>query len=154
MEYLMTYGWAILIIAIVMAALFSLGGFSKASLSPTACIAVSGYECTGASLIGNTLTATLEQFTGTSWSGVSFYLYNSSITPTSCPTGPSAGVFLGSNSSISLPSDTASVQAFTVATNPLALGTAYSGTIWAVYTPAGSSTSQCAQIAAVSIKVT
>ena len=36
MEYLMTYGWAILIIAIVLGALFSLGVFSSANLSPRA----------------------------------------------------------------------------------------------------------------------
>jgi len=32
MEYLMTYGWAILIIAVVLGALFSLGVFSGSSL--------------------------------------------------------------------------------------------------------------------------
>jgi hypothetical protein len=36
MEYLMTYGWAILIIAIVLGALFSMGVFSSANLSPKA----------------------------------------------------------------------------------------------------------------------
>ncbi|MDE1851514.1 MAG: LamG domain-containing protein [Candidatus Micrarchaeota archaeon] len=36
MEYLMTYGWAILAIAIVMVSLYSLGIFNAASLQPTA----------------------------------------------------------------------------------------------------------------------
>ncbi len=36
MEYLMTYGWAILIIAVVLAALFSLGVFNTANLGPRA----------------------------------------------------------------------------------------------------------------------
>ena len=36
MEYLMTYGWAILIIAIVLVALFSLGVFNSANFSPRA----------------------------------------------------------------------------------------------------------------------
>lgn len=36
MEYLMTYGWSILIIAIVLAALFSLGVFSNSNLGPRA----------------------------------------------------------------------------------------------------------------------
>ncbi len=36
MEYLMTYGWAILIIAIVMVALFSLGVFNSANFTPRA----------------------------------------------------------------------------------------------------------------------
>ena len=34
MEYLMTYGWAILIIAVILGALFSLGFFNSASLAP------------------------------------------------------------------------------------------------------------------------
>ena len=34
MEYLMTYGWAILIIAVVLGALFSMGFFNSASLAP------------------------------------------------------------------------------------------------------------------------
>jgi len=45
MEYLMTYGWAILLIAIVLAALFSLGVFSSSSLIGTACVASSGFLC-------------------------------------------------------------------------------------------------------------
>ena len=36
MEYLMTYGWAILIIAVVLGAIYSLGLFNGASLSPRA----------------------------------------------------------------------------------------------------------------------
>ncbi|MEM3202167.1 MAG: hypothetical protein QXY21_00685, partial [Candidatus Micrarchaeaceae archaeon] len=36
MEYLMTYGWAILIIAVVLGALFSLGVFNPMSFAPKA----------------------------------------------------------------------------------------------------------------------
>lgn len=36
MEYLMTYGWAILIIAVVLGVLFQLGVFSSASFTPRA----------------------------------------------------------------------------------------------------------------------
>ncbi len=36
MEYLMTYGWAILVIAVVLAALFQLGVFNPSNLSPRA----------------------------------------------------------------------------------------------------------------------
>jgi len=45
MEYLMTYGWAILIIAVVLGALFSLGVFSGSSLIGNACIAGPGFLC-------------------------------------------------------------------------------------------------------------
>ena len=36
MEYLMTYGWAVLIIAVVLAALYSLGVFNSATWGPRA----------------------------------------------------------------------------------------------------------------------
>ena len=45
MEYLMTYGWAILIIAVVLGALFSLGVFSSGALLGTACVAGPGFQC-------------------------------------------------------------------------------------------------------------
>ncbi len=44
-EYLMTYGWAILIIAIVTGAFYSMGAFSTALSGPSACIAITGYLC-------------------------------------------------------------------------------------------------------------
>lgn len=44
-EFLMTYGWAILIIAVVLGALFRLGVFSSSSLSGTSCVPTSGYLC-------------------------------------------------------------------------------------------------------------
>ncbi len=44
MEYLMTYGWAILIIAVVLAALFELGVFNQQGVQ--ACIAQQGFVCT------------------------------------------------------------------------------------------------------------
>ncbi|MGC8652322.1 MAG: hypothetical protein ACP5UH_03690 [Candidatus Micrarchaeia archaeon] len=65
MEYLMTYGWAILIIAIVIAALFSLGVFSSASYMGTTCIAESGFLCSKPVLSGTTLTLTLGQYSST-----------------------------------------------------------------------------------------
>ena len=48
MEYLMTYGWAILVIAVVLSVLFELGLFSGKSLSTSACIATPAYLCAGA----------------------------------------------------------------------------------------------------------
>ncbi len=47
MEYLMTYGWSILIVAVVLAVLFSLGVFNANSGGGTsACIPLSGWQCT------------------------------------------------------------------------------------------------------------
>ena len=46
MEYLMTYGWSILIIAVVIASLIELGVFNSASTAPSSCIATTGFSCT------------------------------------------------------------------------------------------------------------
>ena len=69
MEYLMTYGWAILIIAVVLAALFELGVFNGSNLAPQACIAQAGFQCT--SLIYNSLgiSFTFGQTTGQDYYG-------------------------------------------------------------------------------------
>ena len=45
MEYLMTYGWAILIIAVVLAILFSLNVFSGNGSAGTSCIGRPGFSC-------------------------------------------------------------------------------------------------------------
>ncbi|MBI4021546.1 MAG: hypothetical protein HY369_04850 [Candidatus Aenigmarchaeota archaeon] len=44
MEYLMTYGWAILIVIIVAAVLFSLGVFDPATYTTTAAVGFSGFN--------------------------------------------------------------------------------------------------------------
>ena len=51
MEYLMTYGWAILVIAIVLVALYALGVFNGSAFLHPSCIASSGYICTNQSAI-------------------------------------------------------------------------------------------------------
>ncbi len=54
MEYLMTYGWAILIIAIVLVSLFELGIFGSSSLSGNgSCIAQTQFLCTKPILASN-----------------------------------------------------------------------------------------------------
>lgn len=66
MEYLMTYGWAILVIAVVLAILFSIGVFSGGSFLGTSCIAASGYLCQNPVIFhtGNALTFTFGQNNG------------------------------------------------------------------------------------------
>ena len=62
MEYLMTYGWAILIIAVVLGALFQLGVFNSTSLLGSACIAQSGFYCSNPVLsTSGVLTVTVGQ---------------------------------------------------------------------------------------------
>ncbi len=50
MEYLMTYGWSILVIAIALVSLFELGFFNASSGAPSVCIAETGFLCTETNL--------------------------------------------------------------------------------------------------------
>jgi len=107
MEYLMTYGWAILIIAVVLGALFSLGVFSGTSLLGTTCIASSGYYCSGLVLHGGTLSFTFGQNTGVNWAAANvFFLPSGSAPPSSVPgscVAPfSSGIYSGQTVTVSL----------------------------------------------------
>ena len=62
MEYLTTYGWVIIIIAIILLALFELGVFNLGG--PNDCIAQSGYVCTNPVYTSNVVSFTLGQDTG------------------------------------------------------------------------------------------
>ena len=53
MEYLMTYGWAILIIGVVLAALYELNVFTPSSYVANICTMPSGFTCIGDSIYGN-----------------------------------------------------------------------------------------------------
>jgi len=83
MEYLMTYGWAILIIAVVLGALFSLGVFSGSSLLGTSCVASPGYYCQNPVLVGNTLTFSFGQNTGATEYNAIIYVDPQSQSPSS-----------------------------------------------------------------------
>lgn len=65
MEYLMTYGWALLIIAVVLAALYYLGVFSTIGITGTSCVTSSGFLCTQPTLTtSGALTFNFGQSTG------------------------------------------------------------------------------------------
>ena len=64
MEYLMTYGWAILIIAIIGAALFALGLFNGSSGVPNRCSAKPGFTCANPSYGSNGISVTIGQDSG------------------------------------------------------------------------------------------
>jgi hypothetical protein len=65
-EYLVTYGWAIIIIAIVLAMVYELGYFNPSAFTNNQCIFPADFSCTYSQLsqTGNLL-ITLEQETGT-----------------------------------------------------------------------------------------
>jgi len=130
MEYLMTYGWAILIIAVVLGALFSLGVFSGASLLGTTCIASSGYLCTGLVLHGGTLSFNFGQSTGVDWLTANvFYLPSGSAAPSSSPSSCyvtiSGGLASGQTTPVSLTTGCGFSNT---------VGSTIAGNIWAEYT--------------------
>jgi hypothetical protein len=152
MEYLMTYGWAILIIAVVLTVLFSLGVFSGANLLPSTCIASSGYMCqtlffkqtTGA------LTFTFGQSTGTNWASAKIYFVpsGSSYTGGVASASPSMTITNGLNSgatnsvTISIPGST----------NANTLGSSLTGSLYLNYTITSGGTTYVAQVATISTK--
>jgi hypothetical protein len=162
MEYLMTYGWAILIIAVVLGALFSLGVFSSSSLLGTSCIAYSGYTCLNPVLHGGTFNAIIGQATGTSWItanvifvgygvGASGLTTNSFASSTATYVQTIAPFASGQTASLSL-TGYLSATPNTFTAFPTAVGTSQTGTIWVCYATSGSACANMAQIATVNVK--
>ena len=167
MEYLMTYGWAILIIAVVLAALDLLGVFNGSAFVGTACLATPGYTCsnpilgTATSTTPNPLSFTFTQSTGVTIYNAMFACA-ASTTSAGLPAG-SANPFSASNGVIS--SNTlASGASITVSNldcynangglmvgNPI--GTAFGGTIFMNYTTSPGGATLVAPIAKVTVKV-
>jgi len=150
MEYLMTYGWAILIIAVVLGALFSLGVFNSSSLIGTACIPLSGYYCANPVLsTSGTLSLTIGQATGTPYSSVTAYFVpsGSTLNPSTDPSNTISGG-LNSGQTVSVTFNVIGVSGITSNTP---LGTALTGQIWLSYT-AGSTSGLETQIATLTVK--
>ncbi|MEM3753147.1 MAG: hypothetical protein QW778_00920 [Candidatus Micrarchaeaceae archaeon] len=145
MEYLMTYGWAILIIAVVLGALFSLGVFSGSSLIGTACIAQSGYYCQNLVYHNGNLIATVGQATGTTFATANVYFV------------PSGSVYSGSDAHVALPNNFASgatnTISISVSSSTTPIGTPLTGYLYVNYTtPSASGTYLVAELATVSVK--
>ena len=162
MEYLVTYGWAVLIIAVVVAALYYLGVFNNSNTGANGCLAATGYTCRSPLLLQNSnISFTFGQYAGVRT------IYNvalacaSSVTTSGLPSpSPLSGspqaamVYLSttgaattfvSNAAVSgflslAPGQTTSVSGLTCygtgvgpSRTPI-LGTAFSGYIWMNYT--------------------
>ncbi len=140
MEYLMTYGWAILIIAVVLGALFELGVFSGSGL-PTACVAYSGFKCGNPELSsGGILTADIG-YVGTGITVQGIACTTNQTPPTSY--SPVALNFLAGqtyNLSFSCPLSNS------------AIGSHFNGYLWIVYSE-GSQTGLSQMIASISATV-
>lgn len=139
MEYLMTYGWAILVIAVVLSALFGLWVFNGNNISGSACIAVPGFLCSGAiySHSDANIIVQLGQNTGQSWVSASFVFvpqgtsfvngvpdisFNSVPANTELAT---SGLVSGGIATLYLPVNGVAL--------PVNVGTPVSGTIWVQY---------------------
>ena len=154
MEYLMTYGWAILIIAVVLGALFSLGVFSGSSMLGTSCIAASGYLCQNPVLsTSGTLSLTLGQESG-------YTMYNAFVYVAPQSSGANAYGFPTTTYS----SNQNPITAFTSGqTIPLTfnlgpsyttIGTPFSGYVWLNYSSTSGGVANIAtKVATVIVKV-
>jgi len=149
MEYLMTYGWAILIIAVVLASLFSLGVFNAGAALGTSCVSVSGYLCSSPLLHSGNLIVTVGQATGTSWTATIIYLVPATATAGCSGTGAlsnSIGTLASASSSLITFFNVNSILPATAT-----VGGSGSGTLWAGYT-SGATAGLCTQIATVTLK--
>ncbi len=142
MEYLMTYGWAILIIAIVMVALYSLGVFNGGSPIGTSCLAQSGFMCQTPVLHTTTFTVTLGQASGTSWATANIFWVPTGYAITAatpCPAAASntitSGVSCGIVSTAMTSGQTLPATVVLSGTGA-SVGTTATGQLWAVYTTA------------------
>ena len=158
MEYLMTYGWAILVIAVVLAALFALGIFNGGTL-PTACIAQSGFLCKVSSFSipnahSGTLSTMIGQATGTDWVTANIAFLNASqlSTPTASSYWSTAGNIVQFSGGIVTGGEvSASIPVNSLSSN--VIGTSVQGQIWAQYTTSvGSGGPYYTEIATVTAK--
>ncbi len=146
MEYLMTYGWAILIIAVVLGALYVLGVFNGTSFLGTSCIAGSGFQCTNLLLHTSDLSFSFGQATGNDWTALTLYAVPTGSSTTTLTSDANVVVSGGLNSGQTTP--------VSIALSPaVSTGSTWSGYIYAVYTQGGTPNLQD-QVATVTAKAT
>ncbi len=166
MEYLMTYGWAILIIAVILAALDFLGVFNTGTFIGPSCLATPGYLCSNPVMTANANGPNLLLFNFKQDSGETLYNVSFACAASSTSQGyPNVNVNSGFNTSSNLTVLT-SGSSVTVSglecyssngnlfkDNPI--GTIFSGTLWIRYNLQGypSSEYQYAKIAKITAKV-
>lgn len=182
MEYLMTYSWAILIVVVVLAALFTLGVFSGGSILGNTCIVSQGFACSGPILGTNGNVAfTFGQSTGTTVYNVGLSCAAAATSTGLLPNPPTSLVYLTSSgaatSNVAAPPNlgylslqsgqtvyVTGLQCFVASGTALATtgvkaaGTAYSGSLWVNYTlgagpPGGTNPVITTQFATLTAKV-
>ncbi|MCL4403193.1 MAG: hypothetical protein M1500_03780 [Candidatus Marsarchaeota archaeon] len=120
MEYLTTYGWAILIIAVVLSAMYVLGLFSPSSYVNNECIFPAEFSCLSSFIAQNgILTINLEQSTSSPINITALGCNDQGTLTNMQPYSPQMNVQIGSNTTLS-------VQCY-------ANGTAFSSGLGGVY---------------------
>ncbi len=102
MEYLVTYGWAILIIMIVLVVLLVLGLFSSGTYVSDTCTLPNGFECQSSLLVTNNglLTFTVVQYTGTPIVLTAVGCSSNQSTLYNTPLSPPEGVEVGGSATL------------------------------------------------------
>lgn len=157
MEYLMTYGWAVLIMAVVLVGLFFLGVFNfNATSAAGGCIADPGYLCATPVYSHSTgnVALTFGQRTGSAWPTANVVFVNQSFESNVLING---FTFISKNAIQEIPGGLSSGQTWPVtlpATANVVLGLSLTGYIWIGYTTSSSPTALYQKVAAISVKST
>ncbi len=158
MEYLMTYGWALLIISVVIVALVSIGIFNNPL--GTTCIAAEGYTCQIGQYSATTgnIQVTIGQDSGSTWTSANIVFVNNSAQSSVVASGLSSLQLtpMPNGDANTLPSGLASSVTTTVtlpATGTVRVGTGINGYIWASYSTGTSNGATIqAQVAQLTVK--
>ncbi len=162
MEYLMTYGWAILVIAIIVSLLFALGLFSGGAGTPDVCTPQSGFSCTNPSYGTNGISATISQTSGSYYTSAWVFIVSSSelIGSSGLPVNFSASstanmLYLGQLG----PSQTVlftytNTSAGEIPTANIPVGYPFTGYVWLGYctTPGCNSPTSFAKVGTINVK--
>jgi len=139
MEYLMTYGWAILIITIALASLFFLGFFNPSNFVSTFCLGQGGFKCQNPVLATNgNLAISITNNVGQSTSNASFYIstensgFNSKGFPTIAYKCIPFNIYLHSGQEINLLCNIPPLSNSKI-------GTLFEGSIWMNFSQSSSS---------------
>ena len=162
MEYLMTYGWAILVIAIIVSLLFALGLFSGGAGTSSRCTPQSGFSCTNPSYGTNGISATISQDSGQYYLGAWVFVASSSehISSSGLPVNFSASSAnnmlyigqLGPSQSTTFYYTNAKAGAIPTANVPV--GYPFTGDVWLGYctTPGCDSPTSFAKVGTINVK--
>lgn len=154
MEYLMTYGWAILIIAIVLVALFELGIFGGQTL-PTSCVQQAPFVCSSPVYATPGVSVTIGQTSGQTYYTVNAFFLDSTevATFTSGPPSVPSGVTQNTIGTMYSGAEYTANVVGSIASPTL--GSSISGQIWIQYsTTSGGTPNQYAEVGLLNAKYT